>query len=174
MKREKVILVGPSGSGKDFLMRGLLKKDLNYAPKFTTRPKRKFENQGLEYDFITNDDFSKLLEEDKIKTYQKFLIGESIWYYGLTKETFDKTQLFVMTPFEINQLSEEDLKGCFVVYLDIDLATRRTRLIRREDQNDSVERRLAADAKDFANYNYYDLKITDPDFDADSIYDLMI
>ena len=78
-----------------------------------------------------------------------------------------------MTPHEIKQLSEEDLKKCFVVYLDIDLDIRKKRLIKRDDQNDSIERRLNADAIDFQNYNYYDLKVTDPDFDSDSIYDLM-
>jgi guanylate kinase len=174
MKTEKVILVGPSGSGKDFLLRGLLKKDLNYAPKFTTRPKRKFESEGLEYQFLTNDDFIKLKSEEKIKTHQEFKIGDSIWYYGVTKENFEKNQLFIMTPHEISQLSEQDLKSCFVVYLDIPIDVRRTRLIKREDQNDSVDRRLKADEADFATYNYYDLKITDPDFDSDSIYDLMI
>jgi guanylate kinase len=173
MKTEKVILVGPSGSGKDFLLRGLLKKNLNYSPKFTTRPKRKFETDGLEYNFISNEDFSNLKSEDKIKTSQKFLIVENVWYYGVTKENFENNQLFIMTPHEISQLSEEDLKRCFVVYLDIDLDIRKKRLIKREDQNDSIERRLNADAIDFQNYNYYDLKVTDPDFDSDSIYDLM-
>lgn len=173
MKTEKVILVGPSGSGKDYLLRGLLKRNLNYSSKFTTRPKRKFETDGLEYHFITNEEFLNLQSEDKIKTHQKFLIGDNIWYYGVTKENFDKNQLFIMTPCEIGQLTEEDLKKCFVVYLDIPLDIRKKRLIRREDQNDSVERRLKADELDFQNYNYYDLKITDPDFDSDSIYDLM-
>ena len=30
IKNEKVILVGPSGSGKDYLLRGLVKKNLKY------------------------------------------------------------------------------------------------------------------------------------------------
>lgn len=174
MKTEKVILVGPSGSGKDYLLRGLIKRDLNYFPKFTTRPKRKFETQGVEYDFITNNQFLELKLESKIKTHQEFLIGDQIWHYGVTTDNFEKNQLFIMTPHEINQLSELDLKNCFVVYLDIDRETRKKRLIKREDQNDSIDRRLNADEIDFKNYNYYDLKITDPDFDSKSIYDLMI
>jgi guanylate kinase len=174
MKTEKVILVGPSGSGKDYLLRGLLRRDLNYAPKFTTRPKRKFETEGLEYEFITNDQFQILKSESKIKTHQEFIIGNQIWNYGVTTDNFEKNQLFILTPHEINQLSELDLKKCFVVYLDIDKETRRKRLVKREDQNDSIDRRLKSDEVDFMNYNYYDLKITDPDFDSDSIYDLML
>ena len=78
-----------------------------------------------------------------------------------------------MTPYELSQLSEEELKGCFVVYLNIDMETRRNRVIERKDYNDSVQRRLNADSKDFENFKKYDLCITDPEFEPEWIYDLM-
>lgn len=171
-KTEKLIIVGQTGSGKDFLRKKLIKK-LRYQPKFTTRPKRNHEVDGIDYHFITDDDFSKMKENDEIKVYQSFEIKDSLWYYGITKENFDNNQLFIMTPNEISQLSDRELPGCFVVYIDIDIETRRSRLIRRNDNNDSIERRLKADAEDFKKYDYYDLKITDPEFEADDIYDLM-
>lgn len=172
-KKEKIILTGGSGSGKDFLLRGLLKKGLRYQPKFTTRPKRTPETDGVEYKFIDNDTFESLNKENKIKVYQKFSINDNIWYYGITKENFDNNQAFIMTPFEISQLTEEDLENCFLVYLDIDIQIRRKRISGRNDNNDSVDRRLKADEIDFKDYNRYDLKITDPEFEADWIYDLM-
>ena len=98
---------------------------------------------------------------------------DQIWHYGITKDNFDNNQLFIMTPFEINQLTEDDLKKCFVVYLDIDIEIRRSRLNRRNDNNDSIDRRLQADLLDFHNFNKYDLKITDPEFEADWVYDLI-
>lgn len=171
-KTEKLVIVGQTGSGKDFLRRKLSQK-LRYSPKFTTRPKRSYENDGVDYHFIKDEEFNNLLEENKIKVYQSFKIGESVWQYGITEENFNDNQLFIMTPYEVLQLSEKDLSGCFVVLLEIDLETRRNRLIRRSDGNDSIERRLEADAKDFKDYDYFDLKITDPDFEADDIYDLM-
>ena len=51
---------------------------------------------------------------------------------------------------------------CFVVYLDIDRSVRESRLLGRQDKNDSITRRLDADDIDFQSYNDYDLKITDP------------
>jgi guanylate kinase len=78
-----------------------------------------------------------------------------------------------MTPYELKQISEEELKGCFVVYLNIDIETRRSRITIRNDQNDSIESRLLADLEEFKDYNYYDLAITDPDFEAEWIYNLM-
>ena len=61
----------------------------------------------------------------------------------------------------------------FVVYLDIDMEIRRKRISKRNDNNDSIERRLEADEIDFKDYKYYDLKITDPEFEAEWVYDLM-
>lgn len=172
-KTEKLIIVGPSGSGKDFLRRALIKKNLRYEPKITTRPIRIHEVDGIDYNFITQKEFESLTKEYRIKVEQSFVIGESIWHYGITTENFEKNQLFIMTPDEISQLTDKDLSGCFVVYLDIDIEIRRGRLKKRNDNNDSIERRLMADLDDFKDYDYYDLKITDPDFTANDIYDLM-
>ena len=61
------------------------------------------------------------------------------------------------------------MKGCFVVYLDIDRPTRENRIKGRGDKNDSVQRRLDADEEDFKNYDDYDLRVTDPEFTADDI-----
>ena len=97
MKSEKVIICGQSGSGKDHLLRGLIKMGLNYHPKITTRPRRKLESQGIEYDFMTNEYFQELLESNKIKVYQHFIINESDWYYAIDNNNFDDNQLFIMT-----------------------------------------------------------------------------
>ena len=172
-KTEKLIIVGQSGSGKDFLRRGLIKKGLRYLPKFTTRPKRQNETDGVDYQFISEEEYLNLKNEERIKVFQTFEIGDKIWKYGVTIDNFESNQLFIMTPYEVSQLTDKDLSGCFVVYLDIPIEVRRKRLIRRNDNNDSIERRIQSDSEDFKDYNYYDLKITDPEFDAESIYDLM-
>ena len=59
-KTEKLIIVGPSGSGKDFLRRALIKKNLRYEPKITTRPIRIHEVDGIDYNFITQKEFESL------------------------------------------------------------------------------------------------------------------
>lgn len=173
-KKEKVILVGGSGSGKDFLLRGLIELGLKYSPKFTTRPKRKLETEGVEYNFLTQEEFFKSKEENAIKLYQEIKVESGTWYYGITNNTFYKSQIFIMTPNEIEQLSELELSKCFVVYLDIDEKIRRSRIGRRNDNNDSIDRRIKADHDDFKDFKKYDLKITDPQFEASWIYNFMI
>lgn len=177
-KIEKLIILGGAGSGKDFLMRKLVEKDLNPCLKTTTRPPRDREIQGVAYDFVSDSTFEEMIRNEELLCYQKFNVtpenkAPEIWYYGVTKEEFKNSQIFIMTPGEFQNVTTERRKGCFVVYIDIDIQTRRNRLIKRNDNNDSVERRLSSDERDFKDFDYYDLKITDPDFDAQSIFDLM-
>jgi guanylate kinase len=171
MINKKIIISGPSGSGKDFLVREFLKKGLKYLPKFTTRPKRLNETNGLEYNFISKEEFDNLINSDKIKLYQVINILDDIWYYGITTECFLNSELFIMTPDEINQLSSEDINNCYIIYLDIDVKVRERRILKRNDNNDSIKRRIESDRKDFENFSKFNLRITNPEFNIDIIYE---
>lgn len=177
-KKEKCLVVGKSGSGKDFLMRNLVKKNLIGCLKTTTRPQRKHETQGITYDFVSDSVFKQKIENDELLCYQTFNVTPTnrdpeTWYYGITKEEFKRAQVFIMTPGEFTCIDPETRKNCFVVYLDIDRDIREDRILKRADKNDSVKRRLDADEEDFKDFGDYDLRVTDPDFTAEDVYDLM-
>ena len=177
-KSEKCIIVGQSGSGKDFLMRKLVEKGLKPCIKWTTRPARKFEQQGINYNFVSNQQFLETINENKFLTYQQFEVTPEgklpqTWYYGITQQEFQNAQVFIMTPGEFNNITAEQRKGCFVVFLDIDRQIREERLFKRQDRNDSIIRRLDADEEDFKDFKDYDLKIRDHEFTAEDVYDLM-
>jgi guanylate kinase len=87
------------------------------------------------------------------------------WFYGTSKDEFNKSNLFIMTPSGIKKLDAKDRRESFIVYLDIDEQTRRSRLSERRDADD-VKRRLFADDLDFSDFYSYDIKITDPNFKA--------
>lgn len=170
MKSEKFIILGQTGSGKSYLINGLIKLGEKYAPKITTRPMRNGEINGVDYCFISNQEFEKMLDLNKIKVYQKFVINGENWYYGISNENFQNNNIFMMTPAEFNTLNSEERKECFVIYLDIDEVTRRIRLQSRNDNNDSIERRINADKEDFKGFNDYDLKLTDPEFEVEMVH----
>jgi guanylate kinase len=177
-KHEKVIILGQSGSGKDFLLRKLVERGLKPCLKWTTRPARKFEKQGVNYNFVSDSEFIQSINENKFLAYQEFQVtpedkSPEKWYYGITQEEFEKSQVMIMTPGEFKNITSEQRKGCFVVYLDIDRSIRESRLLKREDKNDSIKRRLDADEEDFKDLNDYDLKVRDPEFTAEDVYDLM-
>jgi guanylate kinase len=177
-KKEKIILLGKSGSGKDFLMRKLVEKKMRGCLKMTTRPPRKHEIQWVTYEFVADWTFKEKIDNDEFLVYQTFEVtpegkDPETWYYGITKEEFEKSQVFIMTPGEFENITPEVRKGCFVVYLDIDRSIRESRLFKRQDKNDSITRRLDVDEVDFKDFKDYDLRITDPEFTADDVYDLI-
>lgn len=174
MKTEKLIIVGKTGSGKDFLLKSMIDKGLSYEPKFTSRPKREGEIDGVNYRFITNDIFEEMWSRSEIKFFQEFTIFGDKWVYGITNQNFLDGQVFIMTPHEISQMTDQDRKNCFIVYLDIDEDVRRDRLGKRNDGNDSIDRRLNADNFDFSEFDTWDLKIIDPEFDPELVYSLMV
>ena len=170
-KTEKLLICGHSGSGKDFLLRQLKEKGLKASTKVTTRPKRKNEVEGVNYYFKTLNQFESL---DLLVSQDFFNDKGELWKYGILKEDFNNSQAFILTPGEVRQLTPEVRKNCFVVFLDIERSIRESRISNRQDHNDSIKRRLDADEIDFKDFRDYDLKITDPEFDVDSILSLMV
>lgn len=168
--KKKIIIVAPSGAGKDYLLSSLLKKNLKYVPKITTRPKRSDETEGVTYEYTTNNKFEQLIKEHKILCYQKFFIKDDIWYYGLTKDNYMTNDLFIMTPFEIEHLSLEQRAMATILYINIPVEIRRKRIAARNDNNDAVDRRIESDNIDFQSFTMYDHMITDPFFDVDDIF----
>lgn len=159
-------------------MRKLIEEGLKGCLKMTTRPQRVNEVQNVTYSFVDDSTFENNLKNSNFICYQKFTVtplekSPEIWYYGITKEEFNNSQVFIMTPGELNQIDPLTRKKCFVVYLDIDRQIRENRILKRNDNNDSVIRRLDADELDFKNFRDYDLKITDPEFIASDILSLM-
>ena len=63
-KKEKLIILGKSGSGKDYLMRKLVEKGLKPCLKWTTRPARKYEQHGVTYNFVTDTQFIQSINEN--------------------------------------------------------------------------------------------------------------
>ena len=91
LKRRGILFVlsSPSGAGKTSIARYILDKDKNIklSVSLTTRKKRKNEKAGIDYDFISKDEFEK-----KIKN-NFFLEWASVFgnYYGTSHEKVQKT-----------------------------------------------------------------------------------
>ena len=69
-----------------------------------------------------------------------------------------------MTPKGISHINPIDRKECTIIYLDISEEVRRERLMARYMPGDTIERRIEADEKDFANFKDYDLVINNSNF----------
>ena len=142
MKHKRIILVGQAASGKDHIRKTFEAQGFKYAVSYTTRPPRPDEIAGQDYFFIKQPDAQDMID----------------------KCEFYNDDIFIMTPAGLNQLSEDDRKTSTVIYLEIDEAIRKQRLLERKMPGDSVERRLEADREDFKNFKNYNIKITNQNF----------
>src|SRR5512136_1802559 len=63
-----VVISGPSGVGKDSVLRGLKEQGLpfRFVPTMNTRPKRSDEAEGVDYNFVTTAEFVTLLEQGEL------------------------------------------------------------------------------------------------------------
>ena len=157
---KRIILVGKAASGKDHLRKKFESKGFKYAVSYTTRPPREDEVDGKDYIFISDETANKMVHEGLFYEYVYF----NGWLYGTTNQQFYSDDLFIMTPAGISHIKPEDRLTSFIIYTDIEMSIRMTRLANRNMPGDSMDRRIKADELDFANFNDYDLRITNPDF----------
>lgn len=157
----KIILVGKAASGKDHLRKVLQGRGFTYGISYTTRPPREGEIGGHDYYFITEDEFKKKIDNGFWYEWIQF----NGWYYGTSNDQFKRDcNLFIMTPKGISHIDPIDRKECTIIYLDISIGERTSRLLSRKMPGDSLERRIEADEKDFADFTDYDIRIDNPNF----------
>ena len=153
----KIIIVGPGGSGKDFLRKKMVSRGFEYGVSFTSRPPREGEMEGVDYYYRDEDFFES--NSDIFLELQEF----NGWKYGISKGEFWTKNLFILSPAGLRSLPENFRKESFVIYLNPPEEIRKERLKKRNDA-DNVERRLIADKKDFFEFSDYDIIITKEDF----------
>lgn len=153
----KIIIVGPGGSGKDFLRKKMENKGFSYGVSFTSRPSREGEAEGIDYYYRDLDFF--YTNSDMFLSIKEF----NGWKYALSKEEFHTKNLFIFTPAGLKDLSEDLRNTSFVIYLNPPAEIRKKRLAERNDADD-VERRFLADERDFFEFSNYDIMITNEDF----------
>lgn len=157
----RIVLCGKAASGKDHLRKRLQSRGFKYGVSYTTRPPRAGEVNGVDYYFISDEEFSRMELEGQ--WYES--VSFNGWRYGTTIEQFTETcNLFIMTPIGVSHIRPKNRRETTVIWLDIDESTRRERLAHRAMPGDSMERRLAADERDFASFTDFDIKITNTDF----------
>ena len=87
VKNVMVILSSPSGAGKTTITKKIQQKYQSFkiSVSHTTRKPRPNEIHGVDYYFVNNLEFEKLINEDKFYEYAK-IFGN---YYGTLKKSVD-------------------------------------------------------------------------------------
>jgi guanylate kinase len=140
------VVTGPSGAGKGTLVRALLGRfpQLELAVSATTREQRPGERDGVEYWFLTDDDFVRKIAEGEFLEHVEFA-GHR---YGTLRSEIarirDRGQVPVLElEIEGALLVREELDGAIGIFVSAPLSALETRLrARATESSGEIEERL--------------------------------
>lgn len=147
-----IALIGKAGSGKDTILHEVLNQmpDLNEMISCTTRPKREGEVDGVNYFYLTPEQFlnAEMIESSCFNG----------WYYGTSYESLkqDKINIGVFNPEGIRSfLKRSDIK-LTVYYITASPKQRLLRQLNRENNPnvDEIVRRYFTDEQDFEHLDF--------------------
>ena len=155
-KKIIIAFVGEAGAGKDTCARLLVQQlkekydiDTNFIVSCTTRPKRQNEEDGVDYHFLTIQQFGeRVLNGDMLES-----TSFNDWFYGTAySDLADGINIGVFNPAGIECLLEEQDKIILIgYYIKCSDKERLIRQLNREDSPDINEiiRRYKTDKEDF-------------------------
>lgn len=142
-----IVLTGESASGKSSIERYLVN---NYGYKkivsYTTRPPREGEVDGVDYHFISAEQFCKLKSESffaETASYKE-------WNYGVAKEDCTDDKVAVLTPHGLRQVSRLPDVNITSFYISV---PRRDRLIKILQRGDSIEESYRRNLSDVGQFD---------------------
>lgn len=145
-----IAICGEAGSGKDTLARKLVEATgWNNIVSCTTRPPREGEQNGINYYFLSNEEFvEKVLNREMLEA---AIFND--WCYGTMISSLDDNRMNVgvFNPAGIEALLEDPRIKLFIYYLAVPAKERLLRQLNREENPDVDEiiRRYKADKEDF-------------------------
>lgn len=162
-----LILVGPSASGKTQIVKILIEKfGLNKMVTYTSRAKRPGEIDGVDYFFLSKEEFEKRINEG-------FFIEHVVYngnYYGTSVSQVSSDKVVILEPTGLKHYLSKIRDDVKVVFLRCSKEIVRIRMQKRGDNFDVVERRLRLDSEVF---NKEVMKLADwvVDTSASNVYD---
>ncbi len=146
-----IILCGKSGAGKNTVGLELEKLGVKKIVTYTTRPMRPREVNGVDYNFVTEEEFQKLLDDGKFAETASYNAEFGFCRYGSLKESYGQDNTYIiLNPIGLKAVRNAGADA-LAVYLRVDENKLIKRLKKRGDKPEEIIRRLAADAVDFAD-----------------------
>ena len=137
-----LILVGPSASGKTEAAKLLISKyNMKKLVTYTSRNMRLNEVQGVDYHFISVEDFEKKIKEDFFIEYVNYNGN----YYGTSKEGLDSDKVVILEPTGLKHYLEVAKDLVKICYLRCPKEIRYQRMVVRGDSEEAINKRIDSD-----------------------------
>jgi guanylate kinase len=165
--RKPLMILGPSAVGKDTMINRLKAKypDAIYKlPSYTTRPMRNGETEGVDYFFVTKEQFQSMREKGSLFGVQEYNHN----YYASNKNKLkevmaDKSKVIILNyNIETANSVKDDLDFNYVALLPPSEGELRNRLIKRGTKAEEITNRMNNSIREIqlineANYIQYRL-----------------
>jgi guanylate kinase len=137
--RPVFVVTGPSGAGKGTLIKGLLERvsGIEVAISATTRSQRPGEEHGREYWFLTDDEFTRKVDEGEFLEWVSYVSGRR---YGTLRSEIarigDEGKVCVLE-LELDGalVVQEELPGSVTIFIGADVPELERRLRERATES---------------------------------------
>ena len=151
MEGKLIIICAPSGSGKSTIIGRIINDErlrLAFSVSATTRPRRGEEVHGVDYYYLTEEEFKKHIENDDFAEYQEVYPGR---FYGTLKSEIARINadgknvvldIDVLGGMNVKKIYGDHALSIFIAPPSIEVL--RERLIKRgTDSMEDIERRIS-------------------------------
>lgn len=171
IKGRVFIISGPSGSGKDTVMKKVFerKPDLKFSISSITRGMRPGEVEGEKYNFVSRERFEQMIQNDELLEHNIF-VGN---YYGTPKApVIDciESGNDILIEVDVNgaeQIRAKLPEAVSIFIMPPSLEVLKSRLTGRgTDSADVIEKRLAESLREIASAKEFDYIVVNDDLDT--------
>ena len=172
-KRILIVISSPSGAGKTSVCKKLLELDSELRPSIsvTTRRPRNNETNGIDYIFISKEDFDKKISNGQFLEYANVFNNKYGTLVSSTKDILNQgfDVLFDIDWQGTQQLSQNNNNILTIFILPPDKNEIERRLKKRETENseniDIVSERMSKFEDELSHWKEYDYVVTNDNFD---------
>ncbi|MBQ8947441.1 MAG: guanylate kinase [Lachnospiraceae bacterium] len=168
-----ICLMGKSCSGKDTIYKNLLKDrelNLKVLRPYTTRPRRINEKEGIEYNFVTEEEYLAMRDRGLILEERAYDTMHGVWRYFTVRDaglTDNENDLLYIGTLEAYVNLREALGNDKVIpiYIEVSDTVRIDRAVHREKKQAEPRfaemcRRFLADNEDFSDEKLKEAGVT--------------